>query len=568
MSTIRDTFFENKAAGALWDVAVSIKRGNPLPLDSNSVFESYEALETYASGVLAYPGQIVAVVSEDSTGVYYLDQELNIQPVGVVPSGDSKTIEIADNVIQLFNFGKVFYKYNSASGEYTKTTVSTQDPWQEGLEPKLVEEDGEIVLGWFEPKPDLSSDVSTLKTDISIIKSAIGEKATDDTEATGIYADLETKANAADVYTKTETDSAISSAVANVAHLKRVIVQSVDDIDPDAANADQYIYMVPKADATSTDRYDEYMVIVTEDNNKYVEKVGDWSIDLSDYWKESEAKEFLEDYYTESEVDALLADYAKSSVLEGYVQTSTLETLLNSSYVAKENGKSLVSDTEIDKLATVSANAEPNYIKSVEDTQMTVSDEGKLTISAIDQSKVTGLAAALENKVSKKTSTVEGNEIEWTLLSPENAAKLAKLVISDDTGDLEVSGSVNADNVEGLGSWITDNRDIVSGLFSSTDEEKLDGLFDQVNENEFEVTTLDNGKTQLNIKAIDQSKITNLEETLNAKASAATVETLSSSLTGLDTRVTNLESFANNCTYADDKETIFNSITWHELGEE
>lgn len=199
---------------------------------------------------------------------------------------------------------------------------------------------------------------------------------------------------------------------------------------------------------------------------------------------------------------------------------------------------------------------------------MTVSDEGKLTISAIDQSKVTGLAAALENKVSKKTSTVEGNEIEWTLLSPENAAKLAKLVISDDTGDLEVSGSVNADNVEGLGSWITDNRDIVSGLFSSTDEEKLDGLFDQVNENEFEVTTLDNGKTQLNIKAIDQSKITNLEETLNAKASAATVETLSSSLTGLDTRVTNLESFANNCTYADDKETIFNSITWHELGEE
>lgn len=319
MSTIRDTFFENKAAGALWDVAVSIKRGNPLPLDSNSVFESYEALETYASGVLAYPGQIVAVVSEDSTGVYYLDQELNIQPVGVVPSGDSKTIEIADNVIQLFNFGKVFYKYNSASGEYTKTTVSTQDPWQEGLEPKLVEEDGEIVLGWFEPKPDLSSDVSTLKTDISIIKSAIGEKATDDTEATGIYADLETKANAADVYTKTETDSAISSAVANVAHLKRVIVQSVDDIDPDAANADQYIYMVPKADATSTDRYDEYMVIVTEDNNKYVEKVGDWSIDLSDYWKESEAKEFLEDYYTESEVDALLADYAKSSVLEGYV---------------------------------------------------------------------------------------------------------------------------------------------------------------------------------------------------------------------------------------------------------
>jgi hypothetical protein len=73
MSTIRDKFFEDKAIGALWDVAVSIKRGNPLPLDSNSVFDSYSALETYAAGVLAYPGQIVAVVNADSTGIYYLD---------------------------------------------------------------------------------------------------------------------------------------------------------------------------------------------------------------------------------------------------------------------------------------------------------------------------------------------------------------------------------------------------------------------------------------------------------------------------------------------------------------
>jgi hypothetical protein len=54
--SIRDDFFENKAVAALWDVAVSIKRGNPLPLDSNSVFKSYADLETYASGPLSYPG--------------------------------------------------------------------------------------------------------------------------------------------------------------------------------------------------------------------------------------------------------------------------------------------------------------------------------------------------------------------------------------------------------------------------------------------------------------------------------------------------------------------------------
>lgn len=92
--SIRDDFFAAKAKGSLWDVAVSIKRGNPLPLDADSIFESYAALEAYAADVLAYPGQLVAVVNTDSTGIYYLDQNLAIQPVGVIPVGDDKTIEV------------------------------------------------------------------------------------------------------------------------------------------------------------------------------------------------------------------------------------------------------------------------------------------------------------------------------------------------------------------------------------------------------------------------------------------------------------------------------------------
>ena len=94
--SIRDDFFAAKAKGSLWDVAVSIKRGNPLPLDANSIFESYAALEAYAADVLAYPGQLVAVVNADSTGIYYLDQDLAIQPVGVIPVGDDKTIEVTE----------------------------------------------------------------------------------------------------------------------------------------------------------------------------------------------------------------------------------------------------------------------------------------------------------------------------------------------------------------------------------------------------------------------------------------------------------------------------------------
>lgn len=97
--SIRENFFAEKLTASLWDVAVSMKRGNPLPLDVYSVFDSYSALESYINPgegkkTLSYPGQIVAVVGEDSTSIYYLDQNLDIQPVGIIPSGDNKTIEV------------------------------------------------------------------------------------------------------------------------------------------------------------------------------------------------------------------------------------------------------------------------------------------------------------------------------------------------------------------------------------------------------------------------------------------------------------------------------------------
>ena len=104
--SIRDDFFTAQAKASLWDVAVSIKRGNPLPLDANSVFKALgtvngadyagSLLEYATSNPVAYPGQICAVVGETATTIYYLDQNLAIQPVGIIPTGDSKTIEVTE----------------------------------------------------------------------------------------------------------------------------------------------------------------------------------------------------------------------------------------------------------------------------------------------------------------------------------------------------------------------------------------------------------------------------------------------------------------------------------------
>lgn len=80
-----------------------------------------------------------------------------------------------------------------------------------------------------------------------------------------------------DAYTKTETDSAIAAAVADASHLKREIVEAL----PDAADADENtIYMIAKTGGSGTQQYDEYFLV-----NGAFEKVGDTTVDLTDYAK-------------------------------------------------------------------------------------------------------------------------------------------------------------------------------------------------------------------------------------------------------------------------------------------
>ena len=200
MSTIREDFFTAKAKSSLWDVAVSIKRGNPLPLDADSIFESYAALEAYAADVLAYPGQVVAVVNEDSTGIYYLDQNLAIKPVGVIPAGDDMSVDMDDNdVISLHNFGKVFYKYVAEDGDvaahYEKVDVSDENPWVAGLEPRVVTENGKLVLGWYEPNPTtidgVNDQVTAVQGTVTDLADSLGAPSTENSEATGLYKEVE-----------------------------------------------------------------------------------------------------------------------------------------------------------------------------------------------------------------------------------------------------------------------------------------------------------------------------------------------------------------------------------------
>ena len=118
MAISRDKFFENKQTASLWDVAVSLQRGNPLPIDSNSVFPEYgtasdtgiTTLMGYAkNSPIAYPGQTVAVVGTQETTLYILvpgeNSTLVPQEVGKATAGDNHSISLSeDGVLSLYGF--------------------------------------------------------------------------------------------------------------------------------------------------------------------------------------------------------------------------------------------------------------------------------------------------------------------------------------------------------------------------------------------------------------------------------------------------------------------------------
>ena len=380
-----------KTDGGYNSLPISYKRGNPIPLDTTAVWYNYDAMKAYAeTGVTAYVGQILGLVDENNeTATAYIITNTagNLQEVGAAIVVDNLTISFNnDGQLSLKDYGKRYYRYvaesiNEITGKkveayYELQEVDTNHPWLAGLEPKVVSENGKLVIGWYEPNPTtiegindqvtaVQTTVNDLKNIVNGLQTEVGDPASEDgtTLASGLYAELDKKANAADVYTKKETDAAIAAA----AHLKRKIVADLAEASEYIVahkDADQYIFMVPDQDNTDDDIYDEYLAIlltdpVTSEEHYILEKVGNWKVDLSDYAKKTE-----------------------------------IQAELNKKVDAEENAR-LITTAEIQKLASIDADA-ANLIKAVNVEEFTI-NEGTLNLNAISATKITGLVDTLKN---------------------------------------------------------------------------------------------------------------------------------------------------------------------------
>lgn len=281
---------------------------------------------------------------------------------------DDKTIEVSnENILFLKNFGIKYYKYIPESGSIEDNTyvashyelqiVDNANPWIEGLEPKVVEEEGQLVLGWFEPNPTtlegVVDELTSLQKQIDDVEqSTINNAKFSET----IAIDLNTLKN--NVYNKTETENLISQSIVAADHLKRktfLTLKEAEEFAQTLSNPDTYIYMVLDTDSSNaSNRYIEYLYVEGK-----LEQIGSWDTSL-------------EDYVTDSELTAALA--GKVSVQEGY---------------------SLISNVDVKKLSEIEAGAQKNYITSVEVSEFNVDEAGKLSLLKVPVSKIENLNTLL-----------------------------------------------------------------------------------------------------------------------------------------------------------------------------
>ena len=472
--TIREKFFADKAAGALWDVAVSIKRGNPLPLDSNSVFQSYADLETYAAGVLAYPGQVVAVVNESSTAIYFLDQDLNIQPVG---AADGQSIDFnADGKLEVKGFksaasftlpqkqadGSIKWVAISEIVEGDGNTVTTIGAADASVNVNLTtdteaskeysvkanisaEEGNQVELkadGLFVP----AYDDSTLVGEIN--KKANSADVYSKTDADNLLAN---KANAADVYTKTEADNLLNAkADASAVYTKEEannLFGGAFHFRGEKASYDELVALENKAIG------DVYQVADKEyawDGSKWVE-LG-FNIDLSEYAKKGES-------YTKVEADNLLN--AKANAADVYTSNE-----VDGFLAAKANAADVYTSNQVDGLLADKANAADVYTSAQVDT---------LLADKADTADLADYAKAADVYTTTKVDELLASKLEAADLA--DYAKTADLApfATTESVNAELAKKLDASEKEGLVNSINAKLDIATyesekGSFATDDE--------------------------------------------------------------------------------------------------
>lgn len=473
--------------------------------ESNSFLVKDSATDNWIAKTPAQVAELIQEYIENSS-----EEIINL-------NSDNLSVEIIDNIIQLKNYGSNYYAFvpavKDASGNIIEESkyVLTEG-FKAGLEPKVEETDNGLIISWYEPNSEtadnLVNEINEVKTSVEEITdslSALEELLNADNGLVAKVDNLENK-----VGSPSDVDNAATGLYKELEELLSII-----DTKADASN----VYTkedTEKAIAEAVAGADHLQ-------RKIVNSINDIDVTAADA--------HLYIYMVPTGFQYEDDKYDEYVVIDGIIEKVGSWEVDLSNYATKD---------EI-------------IINSIS-SDFTINDK-QLNLNTLSIDKITGLQDLLNNKV----DVVEG----YTLLSPEDKAKLDKLLIDEDD-NLEISGSVSAENVIGLEQWLNDNASSVKGL---SENNLTNDLYDKISSILFitsvEETELNVDETgKLSILEIDQSKVTGLVDALNTKASQASVNEVNTLIQEI---VDNFAYYTTLEQHNNDIEELRDILTWKDM---
>ena len=341
--------------------AVSFNPQTAFPLDARYYFSSLEAAKLAASS---------SVEVGSSDGTYFYGETI------CVVSGGSADLYIIQPNKSLKAVGSaVLGDGKSIEVIDGKVSIRGFSEATAGQQPRINSSGNGIE--WYTPDTStvsgLSETVAGHTTDISNLQKNKADKATT-LAGYGIT----------DAMTTDAVNSAIQSAIAKTGHASFQKVSSIPSADTAEENI---LYLVMNGD---TGFYDIYAKVDAE-----VIRLDDTSVNLENYPTNSDMQKSIE------------------AAVAGKVDTVPGKGLSSNDYT----------DEDAEKLASISPNAEKNYIQSVNESEFSVSVDGLLAVASVSIDKISGLNDALR----KKVDSVPGKTLSTNDFTDDDKNKLDSL---------------------------------------------------------------------------------------------------------------------------------------------
>lgn len=248
--------------------------------------------------------------------------------------------------------------------------------------------------------------VTTNKNDIATLKTSKADKATT-LAGYGIT----------DAFTKDETRSEITTAIANADHLKRVIVDQLPSVD----TADEHtIYMIKKTNPLGENAYDEYMVVNSQGVKK-LEKIGDSAVDLTDYAKKQEVATAKQEAITSATEAAALDATTKAN--KALSDAKEYTDSLAPNYATSAQGAK--ADTAVQKADVVTGTA--NGSISVQGTDVAVKGLASAAYADAKSFDAAGTAQTKVNELASGQVTTNKNDIAGLKTKVDNLPTMTEI---------------------------------------------------------------------------------------------------------------------------------------------